>query len=86
MENMIECASCGAAYPASKVRCPYCGTADDLAAEKEYMEQLKEVKNEMEAHTEDGEKAVSKGIGKTVGVFLIVILLFVLTGIYKILT
>ena len=50
MEKMIKCTSCGAEFPASQVRCPYCGTADKTAAENEYQGKVEDARKDLEEH------------------------------------
>ena len=38
--KIVNCETCGAEFDASLVRCPYCGTAYEPAAEDEYMDKL----------------------------------------------
>ncbi|MBE5870697.1 MAG: hypothetical protein E7294_05510 [Lachnospiraceae bacterium] len=84
MEKMIECASCGASFEASLVRCPYCGTSDAEAAEKEYMDQLEDVRQEVEEDLKEADKAVSGSISKVVISFGIVVVAFLLLVFVKI--
>lgn len=44
----ITCASCGAHYGAEQLRCPYCGSVNDLADEREFMEDLGEIREDLE--------------------------------------
>lgn len=44
----ITCASCGAHYGAEQLRCPYCGSVNDLADEQEFMEDLGELRENLE--------------------------------------
>ena len=44
----ITCASCGAHYGAGQLRCPDCGSVNDLADEREFMEDLGEIRENLE--------------------------------------
>ena len=44
----VTCPSCGARYPAGELRCPYCQSVNDLTDEKEFMEDLGELRQQME--------------------------------------
>ena len=56
----VICESCGAEYDASLVRCPYCGTAYEPAAEEEYMGKLEDVRSNLSTHTKDAERDIWK--------------------------
>lgn len=44
----LICRSCGAAFAAELPACPYCGTMNLPAAEKEYMNRLEDVRSDLE--------------------------------------
>ena len=78
MEKMTVCRTCGAQFEASKVRCPYCGTAYAPAEEEEYMDGLEGIRKDLEEHKEDGSKSLKKGFGKIAVVFILIIVVIVL--------
>lgn len=45
---MITCSNCGAGFAETLAQCPYCGHIYIPAAEKEYMENLQEIREDME--------------------------------------
>ena len=48
MAKIIICSSCGGECPEESSNCPYCGSTLLAGAEKKYMEQLRDVKDQME--------------------------------------
>ena len=71
----ITCASCGAHYGAGQLRCPYCGSVNDLADEREFMEDLGEIRENLEklpseTGTQEAVRDVSRIIRHTVLVVL----------------
>ena len=44
----VRCNGCGAMYDADYSYCPYCGRMNDPAAEREYMEHLEELRQDVE--------------------------------------
>lgn len=45
----VICHTCGADYPAALPNCPYCGTANEPAAEARYMNSLEDIRKNMAA-------------------------------------
>lgn len=81
MEKMVRCSSCGAEFEAGQVRCPYCGTAYEPAAEEEYMGKLEEVRTELEGHKDDAAKSTGKALVKAVLLFVVAALVILALGI-----
>ena len=84
-KKMIVCATCAGEYDASLVRCPYCGTAYAPAEEEEYMGQLEDVRKDLHQQKEKGEKRLKTGLGSTIRIILLVILvllIFVFGGMW----
>ena len=81
MEKMTVCRTCGAQFEASKVRCPYCGTAYAPAEEKEYMDGLEGIRKELDGHREDGAKSLKRGLGKIAVIVILIISAIVLLAI-----
>ena len=73
MKKMVNCSSCGAEFQAGLVRCPYCGTAYEPAAEEEYMDKLEGVRTELESHKDDAAKSTGKALLKAVVLFLLAV-------------
>ena len=44
---VVHCGSCGAVFDADYAYCPYCGRMNDPAAEREYMEHLDEIRQDV---------------------------------------
>lgn len=76
--KIVICESCGGEFDASLVRCPYCGTAYEPAAEEEYMGKLEDVREDLSKHTADADKALGKTFQK---VLLIAILAVVIVAL-----
>ena len=49
MSIIIRCRSCGAEYDGRETKCPWCGTRTDAGAEREYMDKLSDVKEDLES-------------------------------------
>ena len=47
MEKIVICGSCGAQFDGDLAKCPYCGSTNLKGSEKEYMEKLEGVKEDM---------------------------------------
>ena len=82
MENIkgktVNCETCGGEFDASLVRCPYCGTTYEPAAEEEYMGKLENVREELSEHTKDADHAVWKTFKKIFLTAIVVTVIFVL--------
>ena len=74
--KMVNCETCGGEFDASLVRCPYCGTAYEPAAEEEYMGKLEKVREDLSEHTKDADHAVWKTFKKILLTSIIVIVIF----------
>ena len=48
MGKMMVCDSCGAEFEENLAKCPYCGSMNVKGAEREYMEKLEDVQEDME--------------------------------------
>ncbi len=80
---MVTCESCGAEFEEALVRCPYCGSGNANAEETEYMQQMEEIRTELESHKKDGDVQLKKGLGKVARTLLLaaaVIVILLLTG------
>lgn len=81
MKEYVNCTSCGARFPAKKIRCPYCGTAYEPAAEEEYMGKLEQLRMELDEHKTDADKSTGKSLFRAVLVFAVVVIVVLLLGI-----
>lgn len=66
MEKEIICPSCGATCDSNLSACPYCGTMIEQGAEKEYMEKLRDVKEDLENLGDIPDAELKKNIKKQV--------------------
>ncbi|MDO5132192.1 MAG: zinc ribbon domain-containing protein [Eubacteriales bacterium] len=80
--KQVICSQCGAMIPPGEARCPYCGSAYAPAAEREYMEKLEQVREDLDRVGEAGAEAshreirhVSSRVLRILGVTLIIALL-----------
>ena len=79
MENeQIICRQCGSAIPPGAARCPFCGSAYEPEAEREYMRKLEQVRSNLDLVGEAGAeasrreiKSVSSRILRILGVILL---------------
>lgn len=60
----MVCANCGAAFPESELKCPYCGSENKEEAERRYSRKLEEFDQEAEEIKKLPEKMVSKSSKK----------------------
>ena len=77
-KKKLVCISCGAEYDASLVHCPFCGTAYAPVEEEEYMDKLEEIREDLHRQKEKGSTRIKKGIGSTVCIILLAIILIML--------
>ena len=64
MSKIISCGNCGGSYDDDLPKCPYCGSTNIDGAEKDYMEKLEDVREDLEdldeIPTEELQTAVKK--------------------------
>ena len=78
MSEMYKCSNCGAEYDKEKTECPYCGYINEEGAEKEYMDRLYDVRDNLDVVDEAAAADYGKGYGrvlKIVGLTLLVLAL-----------
>ncbi len=87
MNKMISCPSCGAQFEDTLAKCPYCGTMYYPAAEKEYMDQMEDLREDVgelkELPKEEAKQHLKKRAGfiRTV-LILIAVIAAVIGGLY----
>ena len=54
------CPNCGATLTEQDTKCPYCGTPNPAGAEKKYMNQLSDLRKQMEGLEKESHKAYKK--------------------------
>ena len=82
---MIVCSNCGAKFQENVPKCPYCGQIYIPGAEKEYMDDLREIKGELseiESISEEIYQNEIKKNAKKTGVIVAVLVALLLTGIF----
>lgn len=80
---MIICSNCGASFQGDLAECPYCGQIYILGAEKEYLDNLQEIKEDMSEINQLTEEIYQDEIKKTTiktGVIIAAIAVFLLLG------
>ena len=84
----MKCQSCGTILDETIVKCPYCGSTNFPGAEKEYMNELHELHQNLEKledvpmdYFEDTIKSESSRVGKRIGISLLIAALLAL-GIF----
>lgn len=69
---MVTCSNCGGNFEETLAKCPYCGQIYELGAEREYMEELRQMKEDLSELPEQSEEIYQKEVKHTsVKVFLI---------------
>ena len=63
----MNCPSCGGEYADWAQKCPYCGTVNEAADEKLYLEHLEQIRQRLDSVDEEAEQAYKKDIGSSVG-------------------
>lgn len=63
----MNCPSCGGEYADWAQKCPYCGTVNEAADEKLYLEHLEQIRQRLDNVDEEAEQAYKKDIGSSVG-------------------
>ncbi|MBO5209562.1 MAG: zinc ribbon domain-containing protein [Lachnospiraceae bacterium] len=74
----LQCENCHAMIPADSPKCPYCGALNALGSEKQYMEQLSDIKEDVEELQQIPVDAYRKEMNKTGKMILITILVLAL--------
>ena len=57
-DGQVKCFNCGAVHSVDDPRCPYCGALNPVGAEKAYMNELDDLKDETDQLAEDAEDDV----------------------------
>lgn len=61
---MLYCENCHAPIPEESAKCPYCGAFNALGGERQYMEQLYDLKEDVEEISEVPEQEYRREMGK----------------------
>ncbi len=81
MEKQISCPTCGASFSEELPRCPYCGTMYYKGSEKEYLNKLNDVKDDLEDLSDIGKSEATAAIRKRFKVTMIILaVIIVLLG------
>lgn len=76
MSNKLLCHNCGASIDKDSPKCPYCGELNYSGAEKEYMEHLTDIKDNLESLSKESDNEVLEeiaNVGRTLKRSLIII-------------
>ena len=80
----IICSNCGAKFDGALPQCPYCNAIYETGAEREYMEDLGELKEDLSELSEVPEEAYKKELSKNVKkiiIIMIIVAVLVLAGL-----
>lgn len=72
----ITCVSCGASFSGSESKCPYCGTLNEVGAEKEYGRKLEHIRKRLDVVDDIAERNFKdelKQFARALGITLIVL-------------
>lgn len=75
----LKCENCHAMIDAESPQCPYCGAINVSGSEKKYMEQLSDIKEDIEELEQIPVHASQKEMGKTGKIILITVAVLVVT-------
>lgn len=80
---MIKCPNCGAEIENEVTKCPYCGYINVTGAEKKYMDDLEDIKEDLASVQEEPVKALKAGFSKgtkvivwTIGILLALVIVY----------
>lgn len=74
---MITCRECGAGFDENDEKCPYCGAANHLGKEKEYLEHLENMRLELERMEDDSDEICDASIKKNTLIIITAICLLI---------
>ena len=87
---MIICPNCGAEIENDVTKCPYCGYINIESAEKKYLDELDDIKEDLAQVDKEPVKALRSGLSKgvrvilvTVGVLLALAIVYVVLLLYE---
>ena len=89
-DKKIQCPGCGASVDAGESKCPHCGALLYEGAEKEYFEEMEDIRKNLEETSDDCEETFEAAVGSglktvfiTIGVVicLAVILVLLVNGL-----
>ncbi len=67
-QNLIKCPNCGADINPMTDKCPFCGFINPEGAEQKYMDNLEDVRKQLDVVDEEAADEYKKGIGQSVKV------------------
>lgn len=70
-EELLQCENCNAMIPKDSAKCPYCGSLNPIGGEKQYMERLSDLKEEVEELQEEPIKAYGREFLRTGRIMMI---------------
>lgn len=73
---MLYCENCHAPIPEESAKCPYCGAFNALGGERQYMEQLYDLKEDVEEISEVPEQEYRREMGKIGRILFRTVLVF----------
>lgn len=75
-DGQVKCPNCGAVHAADDARCPYCDALNPAGAEKAYMDELDDIKDDTDELAEDAQRdfnANVQGNAKRIAIIVIVV-------------
>ena len=63
---IIKCENCGAEIDENEPKCPYCGALNEIGGEREYMEKLDDIREDMEELPEEVDHETKKELKRSV--------------------
>lgn len=73
-EELLRCENCHAMIPKDSARCPYCGSLNPIGGEKQYMERLSDLKEDVKDLHGEPVRAYGRELRRTVKVIVITFL------------
>lgn len=79
-EKELVCQNCGAKIEESYTYCPYCGSINIVGAEKEYFDNLNQVKSDLKEMGDDTNEEFKSTVKSSLKIVLIVLAILVILG------
>lgn len=71
--NTIICSNCGAEIPADAAVCPYCGAINEKGSEKQYMNKLEDIREDVEELSDDAAVSYKAEMKKSTRIFIVTV-------------
>ena len=77
IDGQIVCANCGAEFSADEPRCPYCDAFNPLGAEKEYMDELADIKDDTSELVDEANESFKDNLKHNARKTVTIVIIFV---------